>query len=170
MALSDTDRPIATAQTDGEPEGDWKAEKLRRFSLIVTIALIVLCNAVFLLGLWGSGVNLDSLIRTPELFNPAKDVCLRLGWHRVAGVDDPIRLCNEWIQLSDPSGDTHKLHHETKIVKGADGRLYFDYGALVDYRLFFYGIFVAAVIAAGLVAKRYLIARYRLRLAGERAS
>jgi hypothetical protein len=146
------------------PDPDRNTQKLRRFSLGVSVALAVLCNAIFLLGLWGSGINLDTLIRTPELFDPAKDVCLRLGWHRVAGIEDPIRLCNEWIQLSDPSGETHKLRQETKVVKGADGRLYFDHGARVDYRLALYGAFVAAVIAAGLLVKRYLIARYRVRL------
>jgi hypothetical protein len=172
MASSDPDRSIAGERADGEPTHDWKAEKLRRFTSIVTAALIVLCNAVFLLGLWGSGINLESLVRTPDFFDPAKDVCLRLGWHRVAGIDDPIRLCNEWIQLSDPSGETHKFRQDTKIVKGTDGRLYFDHGARVDYRLLLYGGFVAAVIVFGIMVKRFLIARYRIRLdmSSERAS
>jgi hypothetical protein len=163
MTTTDTDRSLTNERRD-ESTSDGQAERLRRFTLIVTVALIVLCNAVFLLGLWGSGVNLESLVKTPEFFNPAKDVCLRLGWHRVVGVDDPIRLCNEWIQLSDPSGETHKFGQDTKIVKGTDGRLYFDHGARVDYRLLLYGVFVAGVIAFGIMVKRYLISRYRLRL------
>jgi hypothetical protein len=141
-----------------------KRERLRRYSYVVTAAMIVLCNGVFLLGLWGSGVKLDSLIRIPDPFNPMKDVCLRLSWHRVAGLEEPIRLCSEWINLSDPSGETHKFQKETQVVQGADGKLYFDHGARVDYRFFLFGSFVVVVIVLGISLKRYLIARYRERL------
>lgn len=141
-----------------------KGERLRRYSSAVTAAMIVLCNGVFLLGLWGSGVKLDSLIRIPDPFNPTNDVCLRLSWHRVAGLEEPIRLCSEWINLSDPSGETRKFQQETQVVQGADGKLYFDHGARVDYRFFLFGTFVVVVIVLGVSLKRYLIARYRERL------
>ena len=164
MTQSETDRSIAIEREDGVSLQERKATKLRRFTHVVTAAMIVLCNAVFLLGLWGSGVNLDTLIRTPDLFNPAKDVCLRLGWHRVVGIQDPVRLCNEWINLSDPSGETHQFQRDTKIVKGVDGRLYFDHGAQVDYRLLVFGLFVVGLLVLGVTVQRYVIARYRLRL------
>ena len=141
-----------------------KQRKLRRYTYGVSILLVVLCNAVFLLGLWGSRVNLDTLIRMPDHFDPTKDVCLRLGWHRVTGAEGPVELCNEWINLSDPSGETHRFQQDTKVVQGADGKLYFDHPARVDYRLFLLGGFVVAVITAGVLLKRHLIARYRLRL------
>jgi hypothetical protein len=153
--------PGALDQPDGEEE---KATKLRRFSYWVSAALMLLCNAVFLAGLWGSGVNLDALVRTPDVFDPAQDVCLRLTWHRVTGSPEPVKLCNEWINLSDPSGNVHTFQPETKVVQGGDGKLYFDHGAMVDYRFFLLTGFVAAVILAGLSIKRYLIARYRMRL------
>ena len=137
---------------------------LRRYTYAVTAAMIVLCNAIFLLGLWGSGVNLDSLIRIPDPFNPTKDICLRLNWHRVAGLDEPIQLCAEWINLSDPSGETHKFQKDTHVMQGADGKLYFDHGARVDYRLLLFGAFVVAVIVLGISLKRRLIAHYRDRL------
>ncbi|MES4787191.1 MAG: hypothetical protein C4294_16775, partial [Nitrospiraceae bacterium] len=69
---------------------------------------------------------------------------------------------------SDPSGNTHTLQKETEVVKGADGRLYFNYGERVDYRLFVYGAFVAAIITLGVLLRRYLINRYRVRLGLER--
>lgn len=153
--------PDVAEQPDGEGE---KAVKLRRFSYGVSAALILLCNAVFLAGLWGSGVNLDALVRTPDVFDPAKDVCLRLTWHQVTGGTEPVKLCNEWINLSDPSGDVHTFKPDTKVVQGGDGKLYFDHGAMVDYRFFLLTGFVAAVILAGVMLKRYLIARYRIRL------
>lgn len=143
---------------------DDTARKLRRYSYGVSAALIVVCNAVFLAGLWGSGINLDALIRTPDVFDTTKDVCLRFTWHRVIGADEPVQLCNEWINLSDPSGETHTFQKDTKVVRGGDGKLYFDHGAQVDYRLFLLAAFVALVIGLGVATKRYLIARYRMRL------
>lgn len=153
----DTDQPGPDADAD-------RARKLRRYAYGVSAALIVVCNAVFLAGLWASGVNLDAVIRTPDVFDTTKDVCLRFTWHRVVGADEPVRLCNEWINLSDPSGETHKFQQDTKVVRGGDGKLYFDHGAQVDYRFFLLAAFVATVIALGVAAKRYLIARYRVRL------
>lgn len=150
-------------QPNSEAEAD-KAGRLRRYSYGVSAALIVVCNAIFLAGLWGSGVNLDALIKTPDVFDPVQDICLRFTWHRVVGAEEPVRLCNEWINLSDASGETHRFQKDTKVVRGGDGKLYFDHGAQVDDRLFLLAAFVAAVIALGVAAKRRLIARYRMRL------
>jgi hypothetical protein len=141
---------------------------VRRFSLRVTLVLIVLCNAVFLAGVWGSGVNLDELVKTPDLFNPTSDICLRLTWQRLAGAPDPVRLCSEWINLSDPSGQPHLLDGNTKVKQGPDGRYYVDRGVQADYRLMGFVGFVAAVLVSGMLIRRYLVARYRLQL--ERAA
>jgi hypothetical protein len=95
--------------------------------------------------------------------NPAQDICLRLSWHKVAGVDRPVQLCYEWLHLSDPSGETHTFQTDAEVVKGPDGKLQYDYG-WKNYRLIGFGLFVAAVIAVGVALKRYLIARYRTKL------
>jgi hypothetical protein len=141
-----------------------KSQLVRRYRMMVTLALIVLCNAVFLLGIRLSGVNLDALVKTPEEFDPIKDICLRLTWRRVAGEKEPIRLCSEWINLSDPSGKTHLLQNETEVVRGADGRFYFKHGPQVDYRLLLFGAFVIAILIFGMLIRRYLIRRYETRL------
>jgi hypothetical protein len=138
--------------------------KVRRYATWITVLMIVLCNAVFLLGVWGSGVNLNRLIRFPDIFNPTQDVCLRLTWHRVVGSEEPVRLCSEWINLADSSGETHTFQNETKVVQAADGKLYFDHGARADYRLLLFVSFVVALVISGILLKRYLISRYRLRL------
>ena len=138
--------------------------RLRRYSLLVTLAMIVLCNAIFLLGIWGSGVDLDDLIRIPDIFNPMNDVCVRLKWQKVEGDKERVQLCSEWINLSDPSGNTHSLHKETEVVKGGNGKLYFNHGVQVDYRLFLFLAFVVAVFAFGFVLRRYLIRRHRMHL------
>ena len=150
-----------------------RASKVRRFTFGVSLAMTILCNAIVLIGLWASGINLDELAATPDVFNSKQDICLRLSWKSVAGATDPVRLCSEWINLSDPSGKTHQIQREVTLRQGPDGQYYADQGVRADYRLLILMLFVAAVIAFGLVAQWYLISRYRLRLesvAGQGAS
>ena len=141
-----------------------RARKVRRFTFGVSLAMMILCNAIVLVGLWASGINLDELAATPDVFNSKQDICLRLGWKSVAGAADPVRLCSEWINLSDPSGKTHQIQREIKLQQGPDGQYYADRGIHADYRLLILMLFVVAVIAVGLVAKWYLVSRYRQRL------
>lgn len=138
---------------------------VRRFARVVSLAMIVLCNSIVLVGFWASGINLDELVATPDVFNSKHDICLRLAWQSVAGTADPIRICSEWINLSDPSGKTHQLQREIKFRQGPDGGQYYvDQGEHADYRLLILVLAVIAVIAFGLVAKWYLVGWYRLRL------
>ncbi|MEY4706106.1 MAG: hypothetical protein RL042_2311 [Nitrospirota bacterium] len=141
-----------------------RARKVRRFTTGVSLAMMMLCNAIVLIGLWASGINLDELAATPDVFNSKQDICLRLGWKSVAGSADPVRLCSEWINLSDPSGTIHQIQQEIKLRQGPDGQYYVDQGIQADYRLLILVMFVMVVIASGLVAKWYLVSRYRLRL------
>ena len=141
-----------------------RARKIRRFTIGVSLALIVFCNAIMLVGLWASGINLDELATPPDVFNSKQDICLRLGWQFVTGAADPVRLCSEWINLSDQSGKTHQIQPGIKLRHGPDGQYYVDRGVHADYRLLILVLVVVAVIAFGLVAKWYLVGRYRLRL------
>jgi hypothetical protein len=140
------------------------AAKVRRFSMVVTAGLIMFCNVVLLFGVWVSGVNLDELVKTPDLFDAKKDVCLRLSWERVAGAAEPVRLCSEWIKLADPSGKPHHLAKDIAVRRGPDGRYYVDRGVRPDFRLLALALFVAGVLTFGMWARRYLVSRYRLQL------
>jgi len=147
--------------------GDAEARKVlvRRFARLVSLVLIIICNAIVLVGLWASGINLDELVTTPDVFNSKHDICLRLARQHVAGTADPIRICSEWINLSDPSGKTHQLQREIKFRQGPDGGQYYvDQGEHADYRLLILVLAVVAVIAFGMAVKWYLVSRYRLRL------
>lgn len=159
------------AGASGEPDeaaradaGERRDARVRRYASRVTIAVILLCNTILLAGIWGSGVDLDRLIRTPDVFDPTKDVCVRFGWHKVAGVDKPVRLCSEWIDLSDPSGKTHRFQRGTSVVQGADGRLYFDHGPQVDHRIVLLGGLFLVIVTLGMMLNRHLIRRYRAKL------
>ena len=141
-----------------------RQRRVRRFSVLTTLALIVLCNAIILLGIRASGINLDGLFRSPDRFSPSRDVCLRYNWHKVSGVQEPVRLCYEWINLSDPTGNTHTFQEDTDIVLGADGKLHYEDSGRVDSRLFVLLAFAGTVLALGMALSKFLIARYRLRL------
>jgi hypothetical protein len=145
-------------------EAEQRAGRVRRFGVAVSVALIIICNAILLLGVWASGVNLDELVRAPDFFNAKQDICLRLTWQKLAGASEPMRVCSEWINLSDPSGKTHQLQSEMKVRQGADGQYYVDRGVRADYRLLGVALFVVAVIVMGIVVKRFLVRRYRLHL------
>ncbi len=150
-----------------------RADKIRRFSLAVSLVLMVCCNAILFVGLKLSGINLDDLVKTPDLFNAQQDVCLRLSWQSVPGANEPVRFCSEWLNLSDPSGKAHHLSPDTKLTKGRDGHYYVDRGVQADYRLLMLMLFVAAIIVGGVRTKWFLVSRYRLRLEstdGRRAS
>jgi len=138
--------------------------RVRRFSVLVTLTLILACNAVILLGIWASGINLDGVFRAPDRFDSNRDECLRYNWHKVSGVQQPVRLCYEWINLSDPSGNTHTFQPDTEIVLGMDGKLHYARGEWVDSRLLLLLAFAGAVLAAGMTLSKFLITRYRTRL------
>ncbi len=156
-------------QTNADEE---RSVKVRRFSTMVTAGLIVFCNVLLLVGVRVSGVNLDELVKTPDFFNAKEDVCLRLTWERVPGATDPMRLCSEWINLADPSGTPHHLPKDIAVRRGPDGQYYVDRSVRADFRLFGLALFVGAVLLFGLLARRYLVSRYRLQLglAGPRSS
>jgi hypothetical protein len=137
---------------------------VRRFSVLITLTLIVLCNTIILLGIWASGINLDSLFHAPDRFNPGRDECVRYNWYKVSGVQQPVRLCYEWINLSDPTGNTHTFQEDTDIVLGADGKLHYEPGERAAARLFILLAFAGTVLALGMALSKFLIARYRLRL------
>ncbi|MDZ4855784.1 MAG: hypothetical protein SGJ26_13145 [Nitrospirota bacterium] len=145
-------------------EDQRRAKRVRRFAIGVSLAMMVFCNAIVLVGLWASGINLDELATPPDAFNAKKDICLRLGRQPVTGAADPVSLCTEWINLSDPSGKTHQIQGEIMLRQGPTGQYYADQGTHADYRLLILMFFVVAVIACGLAAKWYLVSRYRQRL------
>jgi len=152
-------------QSGPDPDRDLiRAAKVRRFTKLLTVALIVACNCVLLFGVWVSGVNLDELMKTPDLFDSKKDVCLRLTWQKVSGAPDPVRVCSEWINLADPTGTPHQLAKDLHVKQGPDGRYYFDRGIQADFRLLGLALFVGLVVAMAMWVRRYLVGRYRLRL------
>ncbi|GKS58690.1 hypothetical protein YTPLAS18_22170 [Nitrospira sp.] len=140
------------------------AELVRRYATRVTVVLMVVCPTLFLAGMWGSGVQPEQLFSIPEHYKPSSDICVRQGWQRVTGKDDLVRVCSEWLDSTDPSGETHQLQTTMQIHETADGRLYYESGSRADWHLAAFVAFVAAILAFGWFVRRYLVARYRRQL------
>ena len=157
------------ADEDRAPSPDELTRRLRRFSIRLTVSFILTANVLFLSALWVSGLDLDQVFGERDLFDPVRDVCLRMAWYRPQGEQDPVRLCKEWINLKDSSGKVHKFEKDAPITKGTDGKFYVHPANPGDGRIIALLIFVIAMIAAGMWAQRVLIARYRSRLLAEKA-
>ena len=140
------------------------AARVRWFTIRLTIGFIIAANALFLSALWVSGLDLDQVFGERDLFDPVRDVCLRMAWYRPQGEQDPVRLCKEWINLKDNSGQVHKFDKDVPITKSRDGKFYIHPPNSGDGRIIVLLIFVIALVAAGMWAERVLIARYRARL------
>lgn len=141
-----------------------ESRRLQRFTHIVTIGLIVGCNALLLLGLWVSGIDLEATLAKPELYDPANGHCIGVQWSKVAGAEGLVKVCTEWIDFSDMSGQTHSLPQGRTLALGADGNLYFSGQSDENYRLIALMIFAIVVMASGIWIKRRLIAHYHIRL------
>jgi hypothetical protein len=141
-----------------------ESQRVRRFTHVVTMGLILGCNALLLLGLWVSGVDLESTLAKPELYDPANGHCVGVQWTKVAGAEGLVKVCTEWIDFSDISGQTHSLDPDKALAMGADGNLYFPGQSTENYRLIALMIFAIVVMACGMWAKRQLIAKYQIHL------
>ena len=141
-----------------------RATKVRRFASGISVVMMVVCNAVFLFGIWVTGVNFERLVRTPDIYDSRQDICLRLAYQHVPGSENPVQFCSEWLNLADPTGKTHTFQKDAQLKQGADGKFYFDYGPFVDYRLLVVGAFVVGIIVCGIRVTRHVVNRYRMRL------
>jgi hypothetical protein len=138
--------------------------RVRRFATRLTIGFIIGGNVLFLAALWFSGLDLDQVFADQDLFDPTRDICLRMAWYRPQGEQEPVRLCKEWINLKDSSGTVHKFQKDLPITKGADGKFYVQPSHASDRRLIALLTFILVLIVVGMGTQRYLITRYRARL------
>ena len=152
------------SRQDGENQDPDESRRVQRFTHLVTIGLIVGCNALLLLGLWVSGVDLESTLAKPELFDPENGHCVGIQWTKVEGAEGLIKVCTEWIDFSDISGQTHFLDPDKALAMGADGNLYFPGQSTENYRLIALMIFAIVILVCGIWTKRQLIAKYKIHL------
>ena len=138
-------------------------EKHRIYRNRVTSVIILLCSGVFLGGLRISDVDLDGLIWRAGIFDPTEHICLRSDWvNTTQGKADRVRFCIEWIDLSDQTGETHKVVLEQlEVIKGADGKIRTHLNRGINYRLVIVSVFLVMIILGGVWVQRFLIHRHR---------
>jgi hypothetical protein len=136
------------------------SQRMKRFTFFVTGGLIIGCNALLLAGLWLSGIDLETALSKPELYDPANGHCVRVKWSKIEGADGLIKVCTEWLDFSDITGETHVLPEGKSLAMGPDGNLYFSGDAADNYRLIALMIFAIVVMASGMWMKRVLIVKY----------
>ena len=85
-------------------------------------------------------------------------------WTKVSGVERPIQVCSEWLDVTDPTGQVHKLRKNEPLAMGVDGDLYYPNARKSDHQLLGLLAFAVVVIFIGMRVKRFLIDWYQLRL------
>ena len=136
----------------------------RWFRRGVTLGLIVVCNVVLLAALWGSGLDLDFVLTTSELYHPESAHCVGVAWADVSGVDGPIRVCSEWLDTTDPTGRVHSLLAGEPLAMSVEGNLYYENARNADQWALGLLLFTVAVIFLGMWTKRVLLTWYETRL------
>lgn len=136
----------------------------RWFRRGITLALILTCNVILLGALWVSGLDLDFILTNAELYDPQMGDCVRVAWAEVSGMEGLIRVCSEWLDTTDPTGQVHSLRAGEPLAMDGDGNLYYENARNAEPRLLGLMIFVAAVIYLGMWAKRFLLTWYEMRL------
>jgi len=127
---------------------------------------ILICSLIFLGGLWISGLDLEDLVWRAGMFNPKEHVCLKTVWvSTTQGTADRVQLCTEWIDLSDLSGQTHRMAIENlEVLKGQDGKIHTHLQRGINYRLVMVVGFLTLIILAGRIAQHFLITRHKQRM------
>lgn len=136
----------------------------RWFRRGVTLGLIVVCNLMLLGALWFSGLDLDFVLTNSELYDPESGHCVGVAWADVSGVEEPIRVCSEWLDTTDPTGRVHTLRSGEPLAMSDDGNLYYLNARNADNRVLALLMFVVVVIYLGMRTKRVLLTWYEARL------
>ncbi|GJL65906.1 MAG: hypothetical protein NPIRA05_08770 [Nitrospirales bacterium] len=139
---------------------DDRDRRLIWFSRGVTVVLILVCNGLLVFGWWMSGLNLDVALSKPELYDVSSHYCVKVTFMKVVGVERPMKVCTEWLDLADPSGNTHTIREGQALTVGVNGALHYQEQRNEDYRLIGLVLFVILVMGSGMWAKQYVIAQY----------
>ena len=138
--------------------------RFRWFRRGITLGLILVCNLILLGALWVTGVDLDFVLTNSKLYDPKLGLCVRVAWTEVSGVEGPIRVCSEWLDTTDPTGQVHSLRAGEPLAMSADGNLYYENARNADRWVLGLLIFAGVVIYLGMWTKRVLLTWYETRL------
>ncbi|HET6465853.1 MAG TPA: hypothetical protein VLY20_07360 [Nitrospiria bacterium] len=140
--------------------------ELRIYARRVTWVLVFIGGLLFIGGLRFANVDLDELGSSGKYFRPDRHICLKTEWlETTVGEKDRAQFCVEWLDPSDPSGNTHKLIvSDLVIVKDKDGKIHSQHKWKVNFPLIGTMLFLAFLLVIGKRVQKNLIERRRVRL------
>ncbi len=140
--------------------------ELRIYARRVTWGLVFVGGLLFIGGLRLAGVDLNELESRGRYFKPDRHICLKTDWlETTVGDKDRAQFCMEWIDPSDPSGNTHQLiMTDLVIVKDKDGKIHTQHKRGVNYYLIGTILYMAVLIVIGKQVQKQLIEKRRARL------
>jgi hypothetical protein len=146
-----------------QDELDRKKRKHSIYRYRVTGIIILISSFLFLGGIWLSGVNLEGLVWHAGMFDPERHVCLRTNWvNTTKGETDRVRLCTEWIDLTDQSGQTHVMVLENlEVIKGSDGTIRTHLQRGVNFKLLTVSAYLLIILLVGRWIQGFVIYRHK---------
>jgi hypothetical protein len=151
----------ATAGPDHD-DADRRLE-FRIYRHRVMVGVIALCSVVFLGGLWALRIDLSKVFPDSRVFSEG-DICLKNETIETpTGDDERFKVCTEWIDLGDTSGNTHKMAVEDLEIrrKKDGGGFEATLKHKVNYPLIVLIGFTVAVMFGGRRLQSVLIERYK---------
>jgi hypothetical protein len=157
------DPSITRGDAESEEDLEGRRRRHRSYSLRITALIMAVSCLAFLAGIRFSGVELENLVWSSEVFDPKTNICLRTAWlNTTQGQNDQVQLCTEWIDHSDMSGETHTLPvDEMDIIRGVDGRIRTQLKRGINYRLVAVTAYLLIIVLGGLYVQRHLIRKYQ---------
>lgn len=147
-------------------DDDDRRLELRIYARRVTWGLVFVGGLLFIGGLRLTGVDLDRLESRGRYYRADRHICLKTDWlETTVGDMDRAPFCMEWIDPSDPSGNTHQLiRADLVIVKDKDGKIHTQHKRRVNYPLIGTIFFLSVLIVIGKQIQKRFIERRRVRL------
>jgi len=140
--------------------------ELRISARRVTWGLVFFGGLLFMGGLRLTGVDLDEMESRGRYFKADRHICLQTAWlETTEGEKGYVQFCTEWLDPSDPSGNTHKLvRADLVIIKDKDGKIRTHHKRGINYPLIGTILYLAVLIVIGKQIQKKLIEKRRARL------
>ena len=146
--------------------------ELNLYAHRVTWAIVIICGLLFIAGLRITGVDFNKIKRQGQIFDSDRHVCVKTEWLRVstAGMGE-IRLCVEWIDPEDRSGNIHRINlGDLEVGHNSKGELQARYREEINYPLVGVIIYLIALTLFGKWLQWVLIRKRRGKLGLQRGN
>ena len=140
--------------------------ELRIYRHRVMIGVALGCSVLFLGGLRLTGTDLNNFLPTgSRVFSEKSHVCLKTQTVPAPDGGEQFKVCTEWIDLTDTTGQIHTMKLEDlQIRPKPNGGYQANLKRAINYRLIVLVAFLGVIIFTGMRVQRVLINRFKRRL------